>query len=204
MRLAFGLIPTVLLATACASGADDRAPSAGGSLAASSSPREDVKFTGEAVHGNYAVTWKNFRAKDKLTSAFSLVNESSEIGQKLAAGKATSSEIRVISDSGMAWLVDQLKQSGFYQFATEGITLANAANTGSKSGVVVVTQDGRTLGLALLGPGPSAQAYETAKQLVMRMHSQAAPIMGQVEAGAGESDTTKIFSAPKPPPLRRP
>ena len=74
--------------------------------------------------------------------------------------------------------------------------------SGSKSGVVVVQQDGRTLGLPLLGPGPAAQAYETSKQLVMRMHSQAAPIMGDIKVSTGAADET-IFSGQKLPPLRR-
>lgn len=203
MRLTCGLIPMVLYATACASGGDAAAPSGGGGGGERAAPREEARPTGEVVKGNYSVSWKSLSPRNKGVTTFSLVNESSEIGTKLSSGKATSSEIRVITDAGMAWLVDQLKQAGFYQFASDGLGLANAAQSGSKSGVVVVQQDGRTLGLALVGPGAAAQAYETSKQLVMRMHSQASPIMGDIKVSTGPADES-IFSAPKPPPLRRP
>jgi hypothetical protein len=193
MRLASLLsVFLVLVAAGCSS---SETPTTGGG----SSRVDDVEP--EGVKGNVAVTWKNLNPRSKA-GAFSLVNESSETARLLTKGGKTSTEIRVISDAGMAWLLDKLKEVGFFQHATAGLGLDAASPTLSKSGIVVVQQDGKTHGLPLAGP-TSAKAYDDARGLIMRIHSDATPSFGDVKVGTGPADES-IFSGPKIRPPRRP
>lgn len=157
---------------------------------------------GEPVQGNVLVAWKNLDPAYQ-SAAVGLVNESSEIGQKLKSGKSTSSEIRVLSDREMGGLLQQLAQLGFFKYATEGLSLDTIPERTGKKGIVVVTQDGRAQGLLLtlnLGTSPVPKAYADSKKIILFAHSQ---VQGfDVKVGAGEADE-RIFSAP-PPRLKRP
>jgi hypothetical protein len=157
---------------------------------------------GAAVRGDVSVSWKNLDPRNPL-AAHSLVNESSEIGRKLRGGKATSSEIRVIGDLEMGRLLAELKKIGFFDHATDNLSLANVPEVPGRRGVVVVTQDGRSKGLMLttnLGTGPIPKTYVESKRVVLAVHSQ---VQGfDVRVGTGAADEG-VLSVP-PPRFKRP
>jgi hypothetical protein len=154
------------------------------------------------VRGDIQVAWKNLDPTNP-PAAVGLVNESSETGQKLKTGRATSSQVRVLTDRQMGGLLAQLEKVGFFQYATEGLSLDNVPSVPGRKGVVVVTRDGRSVGLLMttnLGTSPVPKAYSDAKNMVIYVHGQ---VQGfEAKASIGESDE-RIFSAPKPT-LRRP
>jgi hypothetical protein len=190
------------LAAGCASDGGPTSPGGGSGDAADSAPTGGTWEDGEAVRGNVSVTWKNLNPANPPASA-SLVNESSEIGQKLKSGRASSSEIRVVSDAQMGGLLAQLKKLGFFQYATDGLGLDNLPSVAGPRGIVVVSQDGHSKGLMLttnLGPGPVPEAYRDSKSVVIIAHSQ---VQGfDVKANVGAPDE-RVFTAPRPT-LRRP
>src|SRR5262249_4677891 len=144
--------------------------------------------------GDVAVTWKNLNAQSNAGS-FSLVNASSEVGRKLASGKASSSTVRVMDDAEMGGLLEDLKSAGFYQFAKQGIGLDNLPSGISSKGIVVVQQNGESFGFPYrpTGPGAEANAYANCKKIVMNAHATHASF--DVHVGSGEADT-RIFDAP--------
>lgn len=205
MRLSFRTSLALLLL--CAGGlaagcASDGGSGGGAGEESGAAPSGGTWEDGEPVRGNVSVTWKNLNPANPAASA-SLVNESSEIGQKLKSGAASSSEIRVVSDAQMGGLLAQLKKLGFFQHATDGLGLDNVPNVEGQRGIVVVTQDGRSKGLMLtthLGPGPVPQTYRDSKNVVLFAHSQVPGF--DVKANIGAPDE-RVFTAPKPT-LRRP
>jgi hypothetical protein len=198
--LAVPLLLACGLAAGCAS---DDAPGGSGSGDESGAVSSGGNWEdGEAVRGNVSVTWKNLNPANPSASA-SLVNESSEIGQKLKSGRASSSEIRVVTDAQMGGLLAQLKKLGFFQYATDGMGLDNLPDVAGQRGIVVVTQDGHSKGLMLttnIGPGPVPTAYRDSKNVVLFAHSQVPGF--DVKSGVGAPDE-RVFTAPKPT-LRRP
>lgn len=198
---AVALVAAALCAAGCAS--DEKRSSASRSAdEIPDAPSGGTWDDGEPVKGNVSVTWKNLNPASPAASN-SLVNESSEIGQKLKSGKANSSEIRMITDAQMGGLLAQLKQLGFFDRATDGLGLDNIPDVPGRRGIVVVTRDGRSVGLMLttnLGPGPVPTTYRDAKNVVLFAHSQVRGF--DVKASTGAPDET-LFSAPKPT-FRRP
>lgn len=197
--LAASIVFAALLAAGCAS---DGGSGGGSGDESEAAPTGGTWEDGEAVRGNVSVTWKNLNPANPPASA-SLVNESSEIGQKLKSGRASSSEIRVVSDAQMGGLLSQLKKLGFFQYATDGMALDNLPNVDGQRGIVVVTQDGHSKGLMLtthIGPGPVPTAYRDSKNVVLFAHSQVPGF--DVKANVGAPDE-RVFTAPKPT-LRRP
>jgi hypothetical protein len=181
-------------------------PMSGPSVAVNSSPPDPPSApvqsvqAGEPVTGNVYVTWKNLNPASRA-GAFSLVNQSSEYGRKLTSGKATSTEIRVIDDVQMGTLVAELRRVGFFQFAKPGLGLGNIPEGASRSGVVVVQQDGKDLGLLFraTGPGPEANAYTECKKLVLAVHGSVPSF--EVRVGSGEG-SDRVFEAPPIKPRR--
>ena len=196
--------PVHLLLALCLSlaacGSDGSSESgAGGSAADSGAGTWDEAAP---VAGNVQVAWKNLDTANPAAAA-GLVNESSETGQKLKSGRATSSQVRVLTDAQMGGLLAKLDEVGFFRNATQGLSLDNIPEVPGKKGIVVVTRDGQSVGLMLttnLGTSPIPKVYTNAKNMILAAHGQ---VMGyEAKAGIGESDE-RIFSAPKPN-LRRP
>ncbi len=196
---AFLLAAALVLAASCGS---DSSARGGGSTASADAPTGGTWEDGDPVKGDVTVAWANLDPKFP-TARVGLVNESSAIGQKLRSGKATSSEIRVLSDREMGGLLAQLGKLGFFQYATDGLDLGNAPDVSGRRGIVVVTQDGRAKGLMLttnLGMSPVPKAYADSKKVILFAHSQ---VQGfDVKAGVGEPDE-HVFDAP-PIKMKRP
>jgi hypothetical protein len=190
---------------ACAS--DDGA--SGASSAGGDEPRASVSAPSggswdEAapVTGQVQVAWRNLDPSYPA-AAVGLVNESSETGQKLKSGRATSSQVRVLTDSQMGGLLAALDKVGFFRYAQDGLSLDNLPEAAGRKGVVVVTRDGHSVGLMLttnLGASPVPKTYTDSKNMILAAHGS---VQGfEARAGAGEADE-RIFSVPKPT-LRRP
>jgi hypothetical protein len=184
---------------ACSSNAS---PESGGAGSASDSAAAGSWDEAAPVTGQVQVAWKNLDAANPAAAA-GLVNESSETGQKLKSGRATSSQVRVLTDSQMGGLLAKLDEVGFFRHATQGLSLDNIPDVPGRKGIVVVTRDGQSVGLMLttnLGTSPVPKIYTNSKNMILAAHGQ---VMGyEAKAGIGESDE-RIFSAPKPN-LRRP
>jgi len=179
------------LTASCAGDSADRGSSSSSEVPAGGATWED----GEPVKGEVTVAWANLDPKYPVARV-GLVNESSEIGQTLKSGKATSSEIRVLTDAEMGGLLAKMGELGFFQYAQDGLALDNTPDVAGKRGVVVVTQDGRSKGLMLttnLGMSPVPKAYADTKKLVLFAHSQVPGY--DVKANIGAPDE-RIFSAP--------
>ena len=197
LAAALALAPALVLVSACSS--DAGAKSGGPAV---ESPSGESFDDGEPVHGDVAVTWKNLNPANPPASA-SLVNESSEVGQKLKSGKANSSVIRVLTDAQMGGLLAALEKDGFFQYATDGMGLDTVPDLAGRKGVIVVTQDGRSKGLLSLpgtGAGPVPKVFYNSKMLIIGIHSQLPG--AEVRAGIGEPDE-RIFTAP-PPKFHKP
>ena len=154
------------------------------------------------VAGNVQVAWRNLDTANPAAAA-GLVNESSETGQKLKSGKATSSQVRVLTDAQMGGLLAKLDEVGFFRNATQGLSLDNVPEVPGKKGIVVVTRDGQSVGLMLttnLVSSPFPKVYTDSKNMILAAHG--AVVGYEAKSGTGESDE-RIFSAPKPK-LRRP
>jgi len=195
--VALSLVSALLLAAACSS--EGGSNSGGSSM---ETPSGESFDDGEPVHGDVAVTWKNLNPANPPASA-SLVNESSEVGQKLKSGKANSSVIRVLTDAQMGGLLAALEKDGFFQYATDGMGLDTVPDLAGRKGVIVVTQDGRSKGLLSLpgtGAGPVPKVFYNSKMLIIGIHSQLPG--AEVRAGIGEPDE-RIFTAP-PPKFHKP
>ena len=188
---------------ACSSGESyESSSSSGDSVAAAGAPAGDSWDESTAVSGDVQVAWKNLDP-DNPPAAVGLVNESSETGQKLKSGRATSSQVRVLTDHQMGGLLAMLDKVGFFRHATEGLSLDNLPTVPGRKGVVVVTRNGRSVGLLMttaLGTSPIPKAYTDSKNMVIHAHGQVPGF--EAKASIGESDE-RIFSAPKPT-LRRP
>jgi len=197
LAAALSLAFPLLAASGC--GSDDAASSGGQFIGSGTGETWD---DGEPVQGNYSVTWKNLNPANPPAS-MSIVNESSEIGQKLSSGVATSSEIRVATDAQMGGLLMALKNLGFFDRATDGLGLDNIPDLPGRRGIVVVTQDGHSRGLMLttnIGPGPIPETYRNCKGAVLDAHSH---LHGaEVKASLGPADD-RILTAP-PPKYHRP
>jgi hypothetical protein len=201
MRLssAFLAVAALVVAAGCSSGA---ATTGSGGASAASAAVEGAPADGEPVRGEVRVAWRNLDPS-KPKAAIALVNESSEDGRKLKSGRATSSEIRVLSDVEMGALLEELDKVAFFENATEGLGLDNAPDVAGRRGVVVVTRDGRDKGIMLttnLGTSPVPKAYVEAKRLLFFHHGQVPG--AEVKARVGAADET-IFESKPIPPLRR-
>lgn len=189
-----GLAAAMLAFGACASGSsssDNRAPAESGSDAAVVRPVE----RGEATGGNTVVTWKNLDPRNPDVT-WSLVNETSDVGAKLRSGRATSTEIRVMSDVDMGTLLNELRKAGFFENATRGLGLGNIPDVPGRKGIVVVSQDGVDHGLMLtpnLGGTTVPVAYRDSKQLVGAVHNALQGFEVRVN-----QDTDRVFQAPSP------
>jgi hypothetical protein len=183
------LAATASLAASCGSDSADVGSSS------SAQPAATTWADSEPVNGDVTVAWENLDPNSPA-HRIGLVNESSATGQKLKSGKATSSEIRVLTDAEMGGLLAKLAELNFFKFATDGVGLDNAPDVPGRKGIVVVTQNGDTKGLFFrtnLGEKALADAYVESKKLVFAIHSQLPGY--DVKASLGASDE-RIFSAP--------
>lgn len=197
----FALAATLPLA-ACSSDESFSGTSPGGQAASGGGSTSGTWDESTPVSGDVQVAWKNLDPANP-PAAVGLVNESSATGQKLKSGHATSSQVRVLSDAQMGGLLAALDKTGFFRYATDGISLDNLPNVPNRKGVVVVTRDGHSVGLVMttnLGTSPVPKAYSDSKNTIIYAHGQVAGY--EAKASIGESDE-RIFSAPKPT-LRRP
>jgi hypothetical protein len=195
--VAVSLSSALLLASAC--GSDGGSKSGGPAMESASGEGVDE---GDPVHGDVLVMWKNLNPANPPAAA-GLVNESSEIGQKLKSGKANSSEVRVLSDAQMGGLLAALEKNGFFQYATDGMGLDSIPDAPGRKAVIIVTQDGRSRGLLSLpgtGASPIPKVFYNSKMLIIGIHSQLPG--AEVRAGLGEPDE-RVFTAP-PPKFHKP
>jgi hypothetical protein len=185
--------PALLLAAGCSS--DDG--SEGSSSPFASGTAADLAVA-DPVQGEVAVTFQNLDPS-RPAAIMQLVNESSEVGQKLKSGKATSAKIKVLTDAEMGGLLAQLEKFHFFEHATDGLGLDNIPDLPNRKGIVVVTQDGHSRGVLSvsgLGGGPIPKVFVDSKRLILDVH--AALPGSEIRAGIGEADE-RIFSAPPPP-----
>lgn len=158
------------------------------------------------VSGNHQVvlrTWDpNRPGEPNLTAA--LVNRSSEAGRKLSSGMASSTVVRVISDEEMGRLLAALDDAGFSATARAGVALDRIAPDSERRGVIVVEHDGKTRGIDFVA-GADARAvgktYVECKKIILYTHGLISGFETRVTTG--EQDPSRIFQAPKAPPIRR-
>lgn len=185
-----GLAAALFALGACASGSSGDTD--GAEPRASDGGTRTVE-RGEAVGGNTMVTWKNLDPRNPDVT-WGLVNESSEMGQKLRSGRASSTEIRVMSDTDMGTLINELRKAGFFENATRGLGLANVPDVPGRKGIVVVSQDGVEQGLMLtpnLGGTSIPVAYRDSKQLIGAVHGALQGFEVRVN-----QDADRVFQAP--------
>jgi len=179
------------LLAGCAGDSTERAGTS--DLAAAGGPTwEDAA----PVKGDFTVLWQDLNPKNQQTR-FGLVNESSEIGQKLKSGKASSSEIRVLTDVEMGGLISKLTELGFFKYASDGVDIDNAPDVPGRRGIVVVRQDGHSKGLLFrtnLGAGPLTNAYLDSKKIILYVHGQVPGWDMKAQIGAPDE---RVFDAPK-------
>ena len=125
-----------------------------------------------------------------------LVNASSEVGQKLRTGRATSTVTRVLDDAGMGSLLATFEENGFSKVAVGGVTLDSLPEDSRRKGVLIVEQDGASRALiSAPNVGRSvATIYRDCKVLFLQVHGS---IPGAaVSVGTGDADPERTFRAP--------
>lgn len=143
----------------------------GGGLSGGGEPLADLSNV-QPVKGNVQVTLRLSPA-DRPVTMFALVNESSEIGKKLASGRATSAQIRVLDDLAMGRLLAEMNARGFAANSSPGLSLDNLREYSGRRGVIVVDQGGTTRGIDFgtgTGGGALPNAYVECKKLIMGVH----------------------------------
>lgn len=148
---------------------------------------------GDPVSGNVQVTWRNLDPANKDV-VISLVNESSEYGQRLRSGRSTSTVTRVATDEQMGQLLATLREMGFFEHATPMVLGALPDEPGRK-GAVVVQQGGESVGLMLvrkqgLAGSQIPKIYTESKRLIIGLHSS----LQGLEVRTNQDDD--VFSMP--------
>ena len=155
---------------------------------------------GEAVKDNVRVTWRNLDDRNPPVTQ-SLVNASSEMGSQLRSGRVSSTSTRVLSDTDMGALLNELEDVDFFDVAKPGLSLDNHPDVPGARGVVVVERNGRAHGL-LMTTGLSGtripETYVKSKQLVFAVHSAVSGYEVRVNV-----DEDRVFKAPKSKLRRR-
>jgi hypothetical protein len=191
------LVAVSFFATACAGGGSSSVDGGDG-IESLERPSVGTVEPGEPVNGEVAVSWVNLRA-ESMAVRMTLVSASSEAGQMLRSGRATSTEVRVLSDADMGTLLGELEDRGFYEHSTRGIGLENIPNVPGRRGIVVVHDNGKDYGLMLVpggGATPLPASYRDCKALVLAVHGQIQGLEVRINA-----DADRVFSAP---PIRMP
>jgi hypothetical protein len=134
-----------LLPAACGSGASGNG---GEPMIGAGATLVDRIEDGDPVSGNVQVTWRNLDPNNRDV-VISLVNESSEYGQRLRSGRSTSTVTRVATDQQMGQLVATLRELGFYTHASPMVLGALPEEQGRK-GAVVVQQGDQSVGIMLV------------------------------------------------------
>lgn len=182
----------------CAGGDAARSGGSGG-VASSGDGGEGVLPPGVPVKGNVQVTLRTYNPKDPaVVATMALVNESSEIGRKLKSGRATSTVVRVVSDSDMGALLAAMDEKGFSGTATPGMTLDGLQDDGRRRGVIIVDRNGATQGIDFgLNQGGTAvpTVYTECKRLVWGVHMAVQGFAVSATTGNAE-DADRVFQAP--------
>ena len=151
---------------------------------------------GAPVAGNVHVQLRTWDPDTGKAATFVLVNASSEAGQKLRSGRATSTVTRVLDDDGMGSLLATLEENGFTGVAADGVTLDNLEPDSRRKGVIVVERDGASRGL-VSEPNVGrtvATVFRDCKVLILQVHGS---IPGSAaSASTGESNPDRTFQAP--------
>jgi hypothetical protein len=151
----------------------------------------------KAVQGNVMVTLRTYHP-NAPTTTMALVNASSESGRRLASGKATSREIRVITDDDMGRLLAEMDRRGFSGQARAGLTLAQLTDNPSRRGVILVEENGSSRGIEFsTGAGGTAlpTVYTECKKLVWGVH-MAVPGFEVRATTDNAMDAENVFQAP--------
>lgn len=188
MKLRFAAVAWVLVAlavTACSSGG-------GGDGNLVLSPEVDLASDAQPFTGDARVTWMNLDP-DNPAAVLTLVNESSEPGQYILRGEASSTSIRVMTDKEMGVLLGTMQGEGFFDHATAGLGTKTVGRREGLKGIVVVQQDGRDFGLVLerrQGGTPVPGIYQKCKALILATHGQIQGLEVRVDADE------KVFDVP--------
>ncbi len=193
------LVPALaaaLLLGACASdGGGEKSPGDGSHVGAALGGSEGgYEGPGEAVRDNVRVTWRNLDDRNPDVTQ-SLVNASSEMGRQLRSGRTSSTSTRVLADTDMGTLIEELDDVGFFDEAKSGLSLQNVPDLPGARGVVVVERNGRAQGL-LMTTGLSGtrvpETYVKSKQLIFSVHSAVQGYEVRVNV-----DEDRVFQAPR-------
>jgi hypothetical protein len=158
--------------------------------------------SGQAVQGDVLVVMRTYQPGHP-TATMALVNESSERGRKLQSGRASSTEVRVVTDEQMGTLLAALDQQGFGAHAQPGVTLESVPDDPRRRGVLLVEHNGQTRGI-LFGTdrfgtreskAPVPTVYTDCKRLVWALHSSVPGYA--VSASTNPADVERLFSAPR-------
>lgn len=195
--IALALALAASLAAACGGGASGGGGGVGGRTV-------DVPSDAPAAAGNVIVTirtWnRNPNAGNLPPTDAALVNASSEVGQRLTSGRASSTVVRVLEDAEMGRLLAMLDEAGFWGSAKDGVTLANLEDDGRRRGVIVVEQSGRKAGLEYYPGSPGADVFRQCRDMIHQIHDRVGG--WEARASTGPADE-RLIQAPKAPPLRR-
>jgi hypothetical protein len=165
----------------------------------------DVPANAPAAKGNVMVTirtWnRNPNAGNPPPTDAALVNASSEVGQRLTSGRASSTVVRTLEDEEMGKLLAMLEAEGFYGAAKEGMSLRTLTDDGRRRGVIVVERDGRSVGLEYYPGSPGADVFRQCRDMIHQIHDRVGG--WEARAATGPADE-RLIQAPKAPPLRRP
>ena len=184
---ALGIVLAALIPGGCAGGGAD------GGVAFSAPDIEEFEDA-DPVSGNVRVTWRNLEPRHPDFTG-SLVNASSEAGQRLRSGRASSSITKVLEDEEMGKLIKALENEGFFQYATEGLGLSNVPDHEGQKGILVVDRDGTTKGLMLtrnLGGTQIPRVYTDCKSLFLAIHGKVSGYEIRINA-----DVERVFQSPK-------
>lgn len=156
------------------------------------------------VTGNCLVSIRLWnRNRDAVGSApttAALVNTSSDWGQKLSSGRASSTEIRVLADDEMGRLLAALESEGFGSHARPDVTLESVDGDGTVRGVLVVKRDGVSKGIPYYAGSSDADVFRRCRDWVIKAHSATQGF--EVRATMGGEDPERTFQAPPIKPRR--
>jgi hypothetical protein len=151
---------------------------------------------GAPASGNVHVTLRTWDPDTGREATFVLVNATSEVGQKLRSGRATSTVTRVLDDDGMGSLLATLDQNGFAGVSADGVSLDTLGPDSRRKGVIVVERDGSPRSLVSeSNVGKTvATVFRDCKVLILQVHGS---IPGAAaSASTGDSDPERTFQAP--------
>ena len=203
------LATLVLLFAAAAAAAgcsSDGGSRTGGSSESSASPSAGTPSAPVAHGATIRVTYHNY-IPDKFgrTGTWSLVNASSDLGQRLRSGRATSAETHVVEDEDMGRVLDGLRQTGFFNYARPGIGFDEIADRPGLKGVIVLEQNGASQAFESASggrDGTAATAFRDSKILIVDAHGKLEGYA--IKVGQGDSDPNTFESPGIQPRVRKP